>query len=164
MKRKSIILVPGLLALAFGVASLLPAAPSHPPASVTFLGFTNSPVGSEELLATGNEPEALFRLTNNTASRLGFHIQLDAQGTGSNTLYSLAMAAGDLDGHSVYTIPVVTPRGTNKWRFVVVSSISGPRPVWQQRIRMLAARVGVHSLVPYSDRTYPQFTNLWTTP
>jgi len=163
MKRKSIILVPVFLILAIAVACFL-TPPSHPPASVAFLGFTNPLAGSKESQATGNEPEALFCLTNSTTSRLDYHIEVDASGIINNTLSSVASAAGALDGHAIHTIPVVTPGGTNRWRFAVVTSISGPRPIWQQRIRMLAARVGIHPLVLASGRTYPQFTNLWTIP
>ena len=133
------------------------------PVSVPFFGFTNEPAIGEAVRANGNEWEALFYLTNHTASKMGFHVDVDASGVGSNSVSSFAAAAGNLAAHTAYTLPVLTPGGTNGWRFLLVATISGPRPPWQQGVRALLSRVGAHPLFLASDRTYPQFTNVWTT-
>jgi len=163
MKWKTVILAGALLTLACVTAMFLSSRPSAWPVTISFLGYTNQPAGSEAAAAVSNERQALFRLTNNTASRLAFRTDVDASGVGSNDVTSLASASGDLAGHSAYTIPVVTPGDTHGWRFLVVTSVSGPRASWQQRIRMLLGRAGIHPPFLASDRTYPQFTNVWTT-
>ena len=133
------------------------------PVPVSFLGFTNEPASGEAVRAAGNECEALFQLTNHTASKMRFHVLLDASGVGSNSVSSLAAAWGNLAAHAAYTLPVLTPGGTNGWRLLLVATISGPRPPWQQGVQALLSRVGAHPLFLASDRTYPQVTNVWTT-
>jgi hypothetical protein len=160
MKRRIVILFAAFLVLAW-VARHFPAAdPPAGPMTVSFIGYTNEPPGT----VPGNEPEAVFRLTNHTASRLDYHIDLDAVKPGRSAWESSLGGSGTLEGHGTCVVPVVTPGGTNQWRFRAVTSISGPRPPWQERVRVLLGRAGAHPLFLASDRKYLQLTNVWTVP
>jgi hypothetical protein len=95
--------------------------------------------------------------------RLAYHVEAygsQPEGKGS----SMTQAGDELAGHGTGTFMVSTAAGTNGWRFEVVASISRPRPAWQHYIREIAKKVGAHPIFVGPAKTYPQFTNIWTTP
>jgi hypothetical protein len=147
-----------------GAALLFRSLRASPPASIIFLCYTNRQKSAEELRAVGDEPEAVWRLTNHTAVSLKYQVTVDAFKVGRADSMSSCDASGKLEGHESYYFNTVTPGGTNEWRFLVVTAISTGRPRWQQHLAGLLVRAGVHLTSLNFDRTYPQSTNVWTTP
>ena len=163
MKRMRIVLVMACIALASLAASSLLMPRFAGPVSVSFLGYTNHPAGSEAARAIDNESEAIFELTSHTASRLRCTFTFDALNSGSG-LTSTSSGECSLPGRAARTLSMVVPGSANGWRFQTVISASGSRPYWQQCIGRLLGRIGLHPLSLASDKAYPQLTNVWSKP
>jgi hypothetical protein len=165
MKRNGAILVIAVVVVVAFVGWFLLTAPAPSPPrllTVSFLGFSNALpfLGAPEEVRS---VRAVFQVTNHTALRMGYQIQ--AHGAQIGGKGSAATQAGDeLPGYGTGTFMVPTDVGSNGWRFLVVSTISRPRPAWQQRVREIAKKLGAHPVFVGPARTYPQFTNIWTTP
>jgi len=160
MKRRSVILAVTSLALACVAGRFLTAHPRPGPVAISFTGYTNEPAGTEAAAAAQNEPEAIFHLTNRTGS--GLQCAFDFQAVCTNGLSSRSGGEYYLAAHEARRLLMVTPVATNGWRFEAVFSVSGPRPLWQQRAGALLSRLGLHPVSLAGDRKYPQFTNVWT--
>ena len=161
MKRKGVILATVVAAVVFVSGILLTApAPRAPRVTVSLAGFSNALpfVGAPEEVRS---LQAVFQVTNHTALRIGYHIEVHgSQRAGS----SMTQAGDELPGYGTGTFMVSTSTGTNGWIFHVVSSISRPRPAWQHRVREIAKKFLKRPIFVGPARTYPQFTNIWTTP
>ena len=163
MRQKATILaiaVAGLLLV--GGILLTALVPPEPRVTVSFLGFTNA---LPFLGAPGKvrSPGAAFQVTNHTALRMAYDVE--AQGFQPSGKRSSATHAGaELPAHGTGTFMVYTSAGTNGWKFEVVGSISRPRPAWQHLVGKIAKEVGLPPIFVGPARTYPHFTNLWTSP
>jgi len=162
MKRKGAILLL-VIVVAFVCGFLLTApAPRAPQVTVSFTGFSNALpfVGAPEEVRS---LRAVFQVTNQTALRIAYRVQADAfqpGGNGSSTTYS----GDELSGYGTGTFLLSTDAGSNGWTFHVITSISRPRPAWQHRVREIAKKFGARRVFIGPAKTYPQFTNTWTTP
>jgi len=159
MKRRNVILVGAFLALGCVFALFLGACPASKPLTVSFVGYTNEPAGTEAAAAIGNEPQAVFQLSNHTGSDLQCDFDFDAVCT--NGLSSRSGGEYHLAAHEARRLLMVTPAATNGWRFQAVISASGPRPLWQRRAGTFLSRIGLQPVWLAGDRKYPQFTNVW---
>jgi hypothetical protein len=163
MKRKGAILAIAVSAVVFVGRILLTApAPHAPRVTVSFLGISNALpfLGAPEEVRS---PRAVFEVTNHTALRMAYHAEAHGSqpgGKGSST----TQAGDELSAYGTGTFMVATDAGTNGWRFEVVAYISRPRPAWQHRVREIAKKLGMRPIFVGPARTYPQFTNIWTTP
>lgn len=160
MGRKKVILFVAFPAFACLAARLLGACPAITPVSISFVGYTNEPPGH----VPGDEPEAIFRLTNHTASHLDYSVDIDAFKPEGRDSRCFMNGSGSLEPHGAHLVPVVTPGGTNNWRFLVVSSVSGPRPRWQYWVRTSFKGIGLRPGLFAGDRKYQPLTNTLTVP
>jgi len=164
MKRKSLILAVGLVGAAIVIGFFrIALAPEPPrPMTVSFLGFTNAlpfPGAPEEVRSL----RAVFQVTNHLARTMTYHTEAHgSQVRGKNS--SVTHASYELQGHRTGTFMLSTDAGTNAWTFVVATSSSRPRPAWQHRVYKISKWLGARPLFVGPARTYPQFTNVWTTP
>jgi hypothetical protein len=159
MKQRAVILVAAFFALACVTGRFLMTPPPVGPVTISFIGYTNEPTGTEAASAVGHEPEATFQLTNHTGSELRCHFYFEAVCT--NGLTSGSGGEYYLAAHEARRLLMPAPAGTNGWRFQAVFSASGPRPSWQQRASTLLGRLGLNSVFPAGERKYPQVTNIW---
>jgi len=157
MKRKGAFLAFAFVAVVF-ISGILLMAPA-PRVTVSFLCFTNALpfLGAPEEVRS---PQAVFQVTNHTALKLAYHVEAHGSQPGGKGS-SVTQAGEDLPGNGTGTFMV---SGTNGWRFEVVASISRPRPAWQHRVREIGKKLGTRSIFVGPAATYPQFTNIWTTP
>ncbi len=164
MKRKSVILAATLVVVAIvsGILLIAPAPDPPRPMTVSFLGFSNAlPFlgASEEVRSL----RAVFQVTNHTATTMIYHSEAHGSQVGGKGS-SVTIASNELPGYGTGTFMVSADYGTNGWTFLVVTSSSRPRPAWQQRVRKLSKWLGAPRIFVGPVRTYPQFTNTWTTP
>ena len=162
MKRKWALFV-AIFALVCGAAWFIAITPNGNPLSVSLLGYTNEPAGSEAALAVGNESQAVFELTNHSATALDYHMSVDVFKLRTSHPESTLVGSGSLAGHTANVFRVVTPGGTNGWRFLSVVSASGSRPRWQHRMGAFLGRVGIRPHFLSTERLYPSLTNSWVT-
>lgn len=163
LKRKGAILAIAIASVVLVSGILLMArASSTPRVTVSFLGFSNALpfLGAPEVVRS---PRAVFQVTNHTALKLAYHVEAHGSRPGDKGS-SVTEAGDDLPGYGTGTFMVSTAAGTNGWRFEVVASISRPRPAWQHRVREIGKKLGTRPIFVGPARTYPQFTNIWTTP
>jgi len=164
MKRKGVILVIALVAVAIVIKVFLTGpAPDPPrPITVSFIGFSNA-LPFLGALEEVRSLQAVFQVTNHTATRMAYHSEAQASRV-EGKRSSMTRASYELSGNGTGTFMVSTAYGTNGWTFLVVSSSSRPRPVWQQRLREYSKWLGTPPIFVGPARTSPQFTNVWTTP
>lgn len=158
MNRRNVILIGAFLGLGGVSAFFLAASPPSKPLTVSFLGYTNEPAGSEAAAAARNEFEAVFQLSNQTGSELQCHFDFDAVST--NGLSSWAGGECYLAANGARRLLI--PAASNGWRFQAVVSASGSRPPWQRRTGTFLSRIGMHPAWLAGDRKYPRFTNVWS--
>ncbi len=163
MKRKRMLLVIVVAAVVFisGIALIAPA-PNVPRVTLAFLGFSNALpfLGAPEVVRS---PRAVFQVTNHTAVKLAYYVEAHASQPGGKGS-SETKSGNGLPGFSAGLIMVPTPMDTNGWKFEVIASITRPRPGWQQWVHEMFKQFGTRSVFAGPARTYPQFTNTWTTP
>ncbi len=132
------------------------------PVAILLQGYTNALAGSEAAQYVGDEPEALFMLTNRTGSGLRCKFTVDAFRPERAVAESTSSGEVLIPSGAVRILSVVTPVTTNGWRFHAVISVSGRPPLWKTRIGNLLGRVGLHFRSLDSDTVYPTLTNSWT--
>ncbi len=124
-----------------------------------FLCYTNRQKSAEERRAIGDEPEAVFELTNRTSTPLRCDFSIDASNAISG-LVSYSSGSSEIPANAAYFVHVVTPDRTNSWQFVAVLSAPIPRPGWQRHLALLLSKFGAHPQSLIRAKTY-QTTNLW---
>lgn len=163
MKLKSAILAIATCGVLIVAGILLTmTGPSTPQVTVSFLGFSNAlPFpGAPEVVRSHR---AVFQVTNHTDLRLAYHVEAHGSHPGGEGS-SVTETGDDLPGHGTGTFLVSTAAGTNGWKFEVATSISLQRPSWQHNVREIGKKLGTRPIFVGPARTYPQFTNIWTTP
>src|ERR1051325_2939976 len=126
MTRRFRIFAGALLVTAAFAAFTMWARPPAAHVSISFHGYTNS---LPQNVPTGDESEAVFILTNHTASDLRCEFTFDAFRPGHTESESWASGETSLPARSFRALPVVTPGTTKGWRFLTVVSATGPPPL-----------------------------------
>jgi hypothetical protein len=160
MKRRAAILITFSFILGCtAVALFLPSPSTTVPASMTFLYYTNRQKSVEERRAIGDEPEAVFQLTNRMSAALRCDFSIDASNAVSG-LVSYCSGSSGVSANAAYLVYVVVPEGTNAWQFTSALSTPIPPTPWQWRLALLLSRVGAHPRSLTRTKTY-QTTNVW---
>src|SRR5437867_2822671 len=120
MKRRIVIPLALFLVLACVAGRFLATRLPAGPVTISLIGYTNEPAGSEAAAAVGNEPEAIFQLANRTGSNLRCRFDFDAVCT--NGLSSSSSGDCYLTAHDARRLLNGTPVGTNGWRLQSVIS------------------------------------------
>ena len=161
-RRGAVLAIAVTAAAIVGGMLLMLTAPTAPRVTVSFLGFSNALpfLGAPEEV---RGPRAVFQVTNHTDLKLAFQVKAHGFRPGGEGS-SVTQAGDDLPGYGTSMFMISSTAGTNGWRFEVVTSISRPRPAWQHRIREMGKKLGTRPVFVGPAYTYPEFTNVWTTP
>jgi hypothetical protein len=130
------------------------------PVSVAFVGYTNSAVRKGFWAVPNAVPNAVFKVTNHSASRLIFHVKVEALPNHEYWVF----AADNLGGHSVNTIEVPTPRDAGDAPYRVIFYVRKPLTHWQRKIALALARDGLYPAIFSRAKVYAPITNVLTVP
>ena len=114
--------------------------PEGNPVSVTFVGYTNIPVRNG-LWAV---PHAVFEVTNHSASRLIFHVKVEAFRYNE---YWVDGIPDNLGGHSANTIELPAPQDADYAHCRVIFYVRKPLTQWQRKIALALARDGFYPAI-----------------
>jgi hypothetical protein len=131
--------------------------PERTPVSVAFLGYTNSPMAG----LNQTVPNALFAVSNVTASPLTCRMIVEALHHGERSFYAHTLLFG---AHSVERIEVLTLEGGEDWQFQVSLAAIQARPRWQQKIGSALDRVWLRPASFTQQKVYLPVTNVLTKP
>lgn len=142
--------------------------PSHRttrgPLSLCFLRYTNHEWTDAAFIGLSERDEAVFELTNHTPVPLSFKYSIDGAKMDGRGVSTSSSGGGLIPGHAATYLPIITPSGTNGWRFEVHVAATGPRPPWQRRMGSIITKVGFDAGFLRLDRKYREVTNVWDIP